>query len=407
MMFMLLTIALAVIAVLFLLLPLFSRKTRQTAVERDAVNVEVAAAHLSELKQELETGQITEQQFQHYRLELETVALEDLRKSAPENESKQSGNTVVAIVIALLVPLLSLSVYHQIGNEAAVSGEVSGLDTNGAHSKAELENMVADLEKDIAENPDDAEKLFTLGQVYSELGRQTEAAKVYQRLYQLRPEDPEVIFYYAEALAHSHGNRLTGKPTELLNKALSIAPDYGQALWLAGLAAMQASDREQALVHWRRLLIGQEPGSEAYLQIEKLVNELQSGDSSSDSSAVAQADNTLPTITVNVSLAAGLQASVDPDASLFVFARAAKGPPMPLAVYKGQAKDLPVTVVLDDSMAMMPGMSLSHFPKVIVGARLSSNGQAQGQSGDEEGFSDVLEPSTSPVIDLIIDKIKP
>ena len=405
--FMLLSIALAVIAVLFLLLPLFSRKTQQTPVERDAVNVEVATTHLSELKQELDSGQITEKQFQNYRLEIETAALEDLSDSTSVDEKEQSGNTVIAIIIALLVPLLSLSVYHQIGNEAAASGEVSGLDSSIAHSKVELENMVAELTKDIVKNPNDAEKLFTLGQVYTELERHEEAVRAYRRLYQLRPEDPEVMVFYAEALAHVHDNRFAGKAAELLNNALKIEPDYSQALWLAGLAAMQAGDPDQALVHWRHLLAGQEPGSEAYLQIEKLVNKLQGGDSSSGSGAAAQAENTEKTITVNVSLAAKFQTGVDPDTTLFVFARAATGPPMPLAVYKGKAKDLPLTVVLDDSMAMMPKMSLSHFQKVIVGARLSSNAQPQGQSGDEEGFSDVLDPSTSPVINLLIDKSKP
>jgi len=98
---------------------------------------------------------------------------------------------------------------------------------------------------------------------------------------------------------------------------------------------------------------------------------------------------------------------VDPNTTLFIYARASEGPPMPLAVHKGLAKDLPITVTLDDSMAMMPQMSLSSFPKVIVGARLSSNGQPQGQSGDYEGYSDAIEVSTNPVVDILINSVKP
>ncbi len=60
--------------------------------------------------------------------------------------------------------------------------------------------------------------------------------------------------------------------------------------------------------------------------------------------------------------------------------------------------DLPITLTLDDSMAMMPQMRLSAFPQVIVGARISRSGQAMPQSGDLEGeVSPVASSETDPV----------
>ena len=105
MMFMLLNIALAVIVVLFLLLPLFSSKIKTLGKDRDAVNVEVAAAHLSELKEELQSGQISEEQFQRYRLELEKTALEEIGDSSDDSPEQpvKTGNTTLAIIIALVV----------------------------------------------------------------------------------------------------------------------------------------------------------------------------------------------------------------------------------------------------------------------------------------------------------------
>ena len=49
-----------------------------------------------------------------------------------------------------------------------------------------------------------------------------------------------------------------------------------------------------------------------------------------------------------------LAADVSPEDSIFVYAKAQSGPPMPLAAKRLQVRDLPFTLVLNDDMAMMP-----------------------------------------------------
>ena len=92
-------------------------------------------------------------------------------------------------------------------------------------------------------------------------------------------------------------------------------------------------------------------------------------------------------ITGTVSLSPALKAKAAPDDTVFVFARAAEGPPMPLAVARTRVRDLPYTFQLDDSMAMTAAMKLSAFPRVIVGARVSKSGTAGAQPGDLQGAS--------------------
>ena len=60
---------------------------------------------------------------------------------------------------------------------------------------------------------------------------------------------------------------------------------------------------------------------------------------------------------------------------------------MPLAILRRQVRDLPVAFALDDTMAMTPEMTLSKFPRVVVGARVSKSGSATPQPGDVEGAS--------------------
>jgi cytochrome c-type biogenesis protein CcmH len=113
-------------------------------------------------------------------------------------------------------------------------------------------------------------------------------------------------------------------------------------------------------------------------------------------------------LTVTVNLADGLRSLVAPDDALFIYAKAMQGPPMPLAVKRLTVGQLPVTVKLTDSDAMMPSMKISAFDQVIVGARVSKSGNPIGQPGDlfvEMGSVDSKNPP--PELSLIINQIKP
>ena len=92
---------------------------------------------------------------------------------------------------------------------------------------------------------------------------------------------------------------------------------------------------------------------------------------------------------------------------LFVYAKAASGPPMPLAIQRMDAGKLPVTVTLTDGMGMLPSMKLSQFPQVVIGARVSKSGNAMPQSGDLQVLSKPLAVTTTTPIKLTIDQVVP
>jgi cytochrome c-type biogenesis protein CcmH len=111
-------------------------------------------------------------------------------------------------------------------------------------------------------------------------------------------------------------------------------------------------------------------------------------------------------VTGSVSVAPGLASRVDRSATLFVFARAEKGPRMPLAVVRASASELPLKFTLDDSQAMAPSLKLSSAAEVRIEARISRSGNATPQPGDLVGTSGVVKPGAHDV-NIVVDKVLP
>jgi hypothetical protein len=107
-------------------------------------------------------------------------------------------------------------------------------------------------------------------------------------------------------------------------------------------------------------------------------------------------------IKVTVSLSPALAGRPSPTDTVFIFARAAQGPKMPLAIVRKQVRDLPITVTLDDSMAMVPDMKMSSFPQVVIGARVSKSGDAVPKAGDLEGYAPPLKAGAAGPAEIVI-----
>ena len=401
--------ALMLLVALALLLPALLGRKALHDLDRNQQNVAIARERLQELESEYGRGSLSEPDYQQARQELEQALLIDVDGAQATTTPVSASNTRASLIwVALGVPLATVLLYLQLGTPGAVTMQTqvaASQEHTGGDSAATMEQLVAGLAAKLQEEPDNPEGWFMLGRSYISMGRFVEAAAAFEQVLQLVGDNPDVMLRYADALAMAQGGTIAGKPFEIVKQALQLKPDDPTGSWLAGLGYEEQGEYEKAVQHWRKLetLLVNDPAS--LNEVRNLIARAEQKlgrpvtAQTTPPSAIAASNVALQ---VTVSLDAALQDKVSADDTVFIFARAMEGPPMPLAAVRKQVRDLPVQVVLDDSMAMMPQMKLSNYAKVLVGARISRSGNTTAQSGDLTGEIDNVATNSNEKLTLTI-----
>ena len=115
--------------------------------------------------------------------------------------------------------------------------------------------------------------------------------------------------------------------------------------------------------------------------------------------AAEDAPATTVEIRGTVTLSAAARESVLETDTVFVIAKAATGAPMPLAVVRKPASELPFEFVLNDSASMVKGNPLSAAERVVVSVKISRTGDAlQTSAGLEASSTAVPTRGAQPIV---------
>ncbi len=264
----------------------------------------------------------------------------------------------------------------------------------------------------LKEQPSDAEGWAMLARSYSVLGRHPEALTAYEKAIALRKNDATLLADYADSLAVKNDKNLSGEPMKWVERALKIDPKNLKALSLAGTNAFTRKDYPAAVKYWAKVTQFGPADNDLVKQVEPSLAEARelAGLPALTKKSEISTGATLGaagSVAGTVSIPASLQKLVKPEDTVFIFARAAEGSRMPLAIIKKQVKDLPFNFALDDSTAMSPAAKISGAGKVIVGARVSKSGLATPQPGDLSGQTAAITVGTSGIQLAIKDLVKP
>ncbi|OEC44322.1 c-type cytochrome biogenesis protein CcmI [Pseudomonas sp. 1D4] len=387
---------LLLVALAFLLIPVLRGRKAQAEEDRTALNVALYQERLAELQAQHEAGTLTEAQLEAGRAEAARELLADTEGAAADRSARLGR--ALPLLAALLVPAVGLGLYAHWGSSDKVQ-----LAREMREQPRTIEEMTARLEKAVQAQPDSAEGWYFLGRTYMAQERPADAAKAYERAVQIAGRQPELLGQWAQALYFASQKRFTPEVQALTKDALKADPNEVTSLGLLGIAGFEEGRFKDAIGYWERLIavLPQDDPSRAALQggIDRARERLaENGETLPERETLTKS---MPQLKVRVDLAAALKDKVQPGDTVFIFARAAEGPPMPLAVKRLTVKDLPAEVVLSDADAMMPQLKISSFPQVQLVARVSREGNAK--SGEWIGRGPALSSATEDPQQLTID----
>ena len=381
-------------ALLLLLPPLLGRGKETTSATQSEVNLSVYRDQILELDADLATGTLDEAQYGSARSDLERRVLEESASGASPPARQTSVSRWPVVVVSIAVPLLAISLYLWLGTPAGLEPQLEAPKAEQSHptTPEQIEAMVAGLAERLKSEPDNAEGWVMLARSYTALRRYPDASAAYTRAVNLLPNNAFLLADHADMLAMVK-RTLQGEPEKFILRALKIDSSNLKALSLAGSAAFERKDYRGAIKWWEKILKLVPPDSQTATSTTTSINEarakagLPPRAQVNSQPATSQAGVADKSVSGTVMLDPALKARVADSDMVFIFARAAEGPRMPLAVIRKTVRDLPLTFTLDDSMAVMPSLKLSSVARVVISARISKSGNATPTPGDLQGSS--------------------
>lgn len=384
------------IFLLFLLLPLWLEKRRNTQA-KGVSNPEVVKQRLSELEQEKQESLLTESDYDEAVLETKISLADELT----EDEVSRKGTSKILMgAVAVLAVAFSLWVYNDINNLSEVKdwqraqlalpelGQKIVVQADQQVSAEELSEFALALRTKLHHQKDDAVGWLLLGRVLSSLRDFEGAITAFEKSLDIEPERTGTLFSLAQALLVTADEDNMTRAQRILERLQGMTPADDNVLGLLAVAYTRNGKNEQAVATWQKLKARIPAGDPMLDTINQQLAALQA-DNVTEPEQIdpAQATTTLDiVITIQPELAANL-ASTD---VLFVFVQNANSDnKMPVAVKKVPAKQLleqkSVQVTLSDQDAMLTGFNLSGIQNGRLIARVSKDENVAPQPGELQG----------------------
>ena len=384
----------------FILRPLLVKiRPQGESTEANAINLAILREQGAELEREQREGGGDAEAYKRAREELERRVLEDAGGKAVRS-AVGARRPLLALTLGIALPIVVVVLYMGLGEPQMFLGS-KGKEaaTPGTHalSSEQILAMVERLSEKLQSNPDDGPGWLMLARSYSVLGRFPESAAAYGRAAALLPPDAQLLADFADAVAMAQGRKLQGEPELLVRRALEVDPRNLKALALSGTIQFDRQDYVAAIGEWQKVLALVPPESGMAFSIQNSIADAKNrraaaGETPAEAAVVAVAAEKDASISGIVALDPVQGGTFAPTDTVFIFARAERGPKMPLAILRKTVADLPLRFTLDDSMAMFPDFRLSQQPRVVVGARISKQGDALARPGDWQGLSEPMAP---------------
>lgn len=334
-----------------------------------------------------DAGELAEQDFDSAAQELKSqFVLQQQNQLQQDNRARWPVPAVLLLLVAVMVSGVyalnghyrQLNDWQQAQLNLQQYGERALLNQGEPLSEQEVELFALALRTRLANEGDDAVAWMLLGRIRLSQGVVEQAIDAFERALKLTPERAPLLLSYAQALILQGDDDSLARAGRAVARVLSRDAQNSDALSLMALIAYEKGDMAEAGAAWQMLLQQLPQDDPRYAAVQQRLAEL----GVAELTAGRQ-------IRVNLYVAPELK-QANPDASLFLFARAADGAALPLAVQRIPLPEGEVQLALTEQMAMQSGWSLANADQVQVVARMSLSGTVEQRPGDIQAVSDVL-----------------
>jgi cytochrome c-type biogenesis protein CcmI len=334
-----------------------------------------------------DAGELAEQDFDSAAQELKSqFVLQQQNQLQQDNRARWPVPAALLLLVAVMVSGIyalnghyrQLNDWQQAQLNLQQYGERALLNQGEPLSEQEVELFALALRTRLANEGDDAVAWMLLGRIRLSQGVVEQAIDAFERALKLTPERAPLLLSYAQALILLGDDDSLARAGRAVARVLSRDAQNSDALSLMALIAYEKGDMAEAATAWQMLLQQLPQDDPRYGAVQQRLAEL----GVAELTAGRQ-------IRVNLYVAPELK-QANPDASLFLFARAADGAALPLAVQRIPLPEGEVQLALTEQMAMQSGWSLANADQVQVVARMSLSGTVEQRPGDIQAVSDVL-----------------
>lgn len=386
-MLMSLSFAAALMLILIVVLLLFFRRKGAEVQLSPVVQFEEKLQLLSQAR---DNGELAEQDFTLAATELKTQYL----LSQQSQQTVSSPATGWVIGTSALVLLCTLALYSQTGHftelqnwqtaqqQLPAYGERALLNKGEPLTDEEIDLFALALRTKISNEGDDAVAWFVIGRIWLSKGMLDDAIEAFEKALALTPNRVNVLISYSQALLVGGGEQNLAKAARSLSLVLQQDPENADALSMLAMVAEERGDKEQAQQAWQLLLPKLDKADPRYALVQQ---KLGLATTPEQNTAVVSGRVVSVQLTISPELAEQYKTG-----TLFVFAKAVDGPPLPLAVQKQAVFSGTQTVELSEAQAMQQGWTLANADRIQISARLSLSGQVLNDENGPQVQSGIL-----------------
>lgn len=357
---------------------------RKSGIAKGQTRLQQFEERLQLLAAARDNGELAEADF-------DSAAAELKQQFANKSQAVVSGKRSwrLPLLLLLILSVMVVAVYGLTGHYRQLAdwemaqqqlqqlGERALLGQGEPLSEHEIDLFALGLRTKLAKDGDDAVAWMLLGRVRMSQGALEEAVTAFERALRMTPERIPLLLSYSQALIMLADDASVAKAGRVVAWILSREPANTDALSLMALIAYEKGDMAEATSAWQLLLKQLPQDDPRYAAVQQRLQEL----------GAALPAGRHVRVTLNVSPALK---QTHPDATLFLFARAAHGAQLPLAVQRIALPEGKVSLLLTEQMAMQSGWSLASVDQIQVVARMSLAGTVEQRPGDVQTESDIL-----------------